>query len=1266
MATSQSQSATSLADWNKRAAKYNALGIDPAVYTPIAQYDMNRTETTDAPPMSNLEADLSVYAAATQSQPISHGPKSPVASKDPLADIGTFLGNAGADARNIVLGIPRGVATSVIDLFKPSTYRDIGRALEGRDPTTNTRETGGLGGYVRGLAAAPELGTLIPGLSDVADLTTAAGRQQLLTHPVSAVADIAPYVGRFTRLAATGSIAALSDTERASLAADPSALAAAAAGKPIVFGLRAADRTIVTKAALSGRLGASIQRVARAAQAAGADPFFEVRGLPSDAQLGIGQYAIRRQLAHANLDTFGKAVSTAVSRQTAEAYRQSTAFRSELNKLVKPIVEQAGGGERGAREVARFSEKIRTGDFSDLTNYEQSIIPKLREYESRFRERGVQSGDLTSITDPFGEGYEGVFAAESPVAKHYAKLQTLTDRLSQAQSKLAAELDRQRAQAEPRTIPEREISVTRGPRAGTTYTRLERTTSTPVALPPNRWTRDIRLPTTGTQPISHTIGFVRKGERDLQNRVEALTRQHQAQLARFQTAYIRHPPPALDPRILIQMQDYARRETRARYNVAADTPTAAERNSLYVAGKLDEFNQTMERINNDPSMAALRSLVGKQQWDTHLTDVVQENARLAASGNGPIYFHTVTTSDLTHGSVTRVKLVNQRAGDEVEGMYRDASLKYNANTVFNFVAGFTRSALDTFERDGMRSVYEGTVENGRLAGGLKSLEKVRGTAGDKGSLYDHYLNLARITHPNLTQQSLANYATQLLHKEWVPYDYTDRGIRWTPPAEATPATMYLPKSVANNLRSFAEGDTNRLFSNPIYRKGMRVFRTSVLYGPRHFAHTVLGGMMPMLASEPRAFLELARSFPHWRALMSGTADERFYAMPALFKHVSDWTVDEAFQMRAGYQVGNMLKQYWAKTGKRVSDGLGEFETIAHSMYQYSVYASKRKHGMDPDLAVEAARQVVVNFDSMSPFERTVMKQMMPFYSFTRFAMQYMLKYPTDHPLRFSALTQMGSQTAEEWSNSGLPMEMMADIFFGKPSAQGNQFGVSYANMNPFRSVFNEFTFGGLISSLNPAIGSLFEMAGVNVLSGSPASLYPKAQYNPNTGGLSAAPPSVPGRLLLGAEQIVPQLNWVDLIGQVNSTIRTTDPAAFDRALWSAANLPFTPSMWNIPQERSEQSQSLYTLAQQAVSEYTRYGNPQILNRFNLIPFESHLYTPQQFESWWNNLSSQYASLYPNIDPRSLIPSSGYVIPGASVSGNASTGLLGQITTGPTG
>jgi hypothetical protein len=88
-------------------------------------------------------------------------------------------------------------------------------------------------------------------------------------------------------------------------------------------------------------------------------------------------------------------------------------------------------------------------------------------------------------------------------------------------------------------------------------------------------------------------------------------------------------------------------------------------------------------------------------------------------------------------------------------------------------------------------------------------------------------------------------------------------------------------------------------------------------------------------------------------------------------------------------------------------------------------------------------------------------------------------------------------------------------------------------------------------------------------------------------------------------------------------------------------LPFTPSSYNIPVQRAKESTALYQVAQQAVTEYTKTRNPSgPIGRFNLIPFQGHLYTPAQFETWYNNLAREYSKIYPGIDPKALIPTSG--------------------------
>lgn len=1177
----KSELQTALSDWNKRAAQYAAAGIPQEVYLPIAQHDFQNTFSNDSQPMTSLEANLAVMSAFQNHPEVQQSPRH---AGGILGDIGTVASNLIPNAQNIITGLPSGLAHLGEELVNPKTYETDAKVL---GDVVRGKEKGGLGGDLRALAGAPLLG-LVPGLTDAAALTTKAGRQSLLENPITAAADVAPFAGPATRLGASTAMVGLSDADRAAIASSPTALAAAAAGKPILFGLRTADRSVFSKAALSGKLGSDIQRVAQRAQAAGDDPYFQLRGLQAGQSLGLGQYAARKSLARISMDPLGRQISTAVSRKMGDVYRQSDLYKARLNEIYQPILE-----EGGPRALASFSDKIRKGDFSNLTPAETAALPKIREVETEIRDRGLRSGDLAQ-TDI------GVYSSSAPPALNYAKLQKAKDDLAAAMDSYDSELARSAdIQAQGRAVPQ--ISVT-----------------TPDLAPEGKGGPGLEpgLPA----KMGEYTRVVPKREAEAAAKLKKAQQKHDAALKRYQKSYLKNPPPVLHPTLKDQMRSIVEADYRARNNVAATAPSDQQVANAATSGKLGEFQEAIKTIQNTQSLQKLKSYMGADEWKQAWSDIVNTTLKEAREGFAPVYFHDVAAKELERGNTFRVRVVKDAAQDVTEGPYREKAFGVSTGSVFNVYAGQVQAGMETIARDGMRVLHD------------EHLKPMTRTHDD---LEGFYRKIAEQTFHKRTQQSLGGYAHQLMMREWAPYEFDNKGMRWDV-TNPTPKTTYLPKDVARNLQSFAKNE-NRLFSNPVYRGGMKIFRTSVLYGPRHWAHIVIGGLMPISLAHPGAYLDMVRAFPHFRALMDGTEDEKVLAMPGLYKHPSNWTLDNAMDLQVGYKMGSALKEFWNKTGVRLSDGMKRVEDMAQSMYQYGVYANQVRKGADPEVALEEGRRMVVNMDSMAPFERTIMKQVMPFYSFTRFAMSYLLRFPLDHPLRYSVLTKLGTQASQDWQNSGLPLDMMSLIYFGKPNKNGNVFTISYRNANPFRSVFNVFTFGGFLSSLNPAISSAFAFTGGDVLAGT-GGLYPKQALNSQTGGLAASRPA--GDFLQGLEQFVPELNWPDLWFGVSSNTRKSDPQAFQRELWNAANLPFTPSSYNVPVERAKVEASNYKLAQQSVTGFTKTLNPEgEINRFNLIPFQGKLYTPGQFEKWYDNLAKQYERLYPGIDPKALIPSS---------------------------
>jgi hypothetical protein len=221
------------------------------------------------------------------------------------------------------------------------------------------------------------------------------------------------------------------------------------------------------------------------------------------------------------------------------------------------------------------------------------------------------------------------------------------------------------------------------------------------------------------------------------------------------------------------------------------------------------------------------------------------------------------------------------------------------------------------------------------------------------------------------------------------------------------------------------------------------------------------------------------------------------------------------------------------------------------------------------------------------------------------------------------LSQLSNQAQEEWG-TGLPQSMMNLFFIGTPNSKGNTWAVDLRNMNPFRSVASSFTLAGFLSSLNPAIQAPLAMAGFDTLSGS-GPLYPQLTFDPTSGSLTVQHPK--GGWAAGVEAFVPEFGGIDALFGISNNLRSlhaNDKGAFDRQLMNMFNIPFRPSVYNMPTVRSRLAENAYKGSQAAVTQFKKTGDFEgTIGRYNLIPYQGRLYTPQQFADYWRSLTASY-------------------------------------------
>ena len=1208
----RSELQTSTNYWTARAQKYQAAGIPAEVWKPIALKDMTSTYQLGSSPMTNETADVAVYSAwkgspAVAKQPPHHGGL--------FGGLETILGNVVHDTGGIITGLPRGVAHLAGELVTPSTY-----TTAGKDLSQALSDVGDPGKALRDLQSSPLL-DLIPGVDVAAKLTTGAGRTSLEEHPVSALLDILPITKPLSAVAgaslaarAGGELGAAS--EAASLAdklrgidlrsSDPSGLAALMAGRPVQAAARGIDR-----AGLARLAGGRTELGARAGELG----------------LGPGQYVARRGLARANLDQVGKSASRILHQGQLGTVQEVHDFTTgELAGMFKELgtADRKGNWQPNMEAINAFTEKATLGDLASMTPEEAAVYERLAQWRADEQARLVESGQLAHVP-----GY-GHYNPDSQVVKRWKAL-----------AKAKAKEERERAAAvvkHGRELTRSRASVDRTVRtAEQARDRLVRATARQrPGLAAPKGTLPDWVERGQTLEAKHALAVKARDEAKAGHEQLAArgprTAEHEAAKAgltkastKFDKAIVVEPPAHLQPWIKTTLAQRAVNAVKAR-DAAGKGPLDDHIDPEHVGQlrAIGDIHAVFKWMEQTPMMMGrLQTYLGDDEFKKLVGDTVQEALRRQSEGFAPLYIHHIAQGEMARPSEVRMAQVRDLKEAQLKQKLLDGG-----TSVMNMWVAMTREGVNSAERHNMQQAWDaGFAPHTKTTAELEGIyQRAHARLEARGKL-----------KPGQTW-------LQMLGNEWVKVDFDRYGIRHTS-RSATAEDTWLPKELARNLETAAgENRTSGIFEHGVYRAGMKVFRTSVLYGPRHFAHVVIGGIMPLLLDSPSALAEIPAV---WRIAHNAargqpfTGEVRGEAIPAGITSPFDYKVDAAtkyMNQAVGETHARILKDFWEKTGAKPGEKLAQWEHSAQMMYQLAVFSRDLRKSVSPVQAAEHARRLVVNLDEMSPLERTVFKQIMPFYSFTRFATRFLAHLPFDHPLRVAVLSRLSNQATEEWG-SGLPMTMMSLFYFGHPNAAGNQWTVNLRNMNPFRSLSNQFTLAGFLSSLNPMLTAPFQAAGFRTLSGS-GQLYPEITYDPTTGQLVAAHPK--GGPWTAAEAFVPELGVIDALtgqsDQFRSLLSSGDSQATWRELNNLLNIPFTVSQYNIPNTRARVAKDELTSAKNAVTQFEKTGDFEgTIGRYNLIPYQGRLIPPEQLQAYWQQLTARYAQQYPGASVRAVLP-----------------------------
>jgi len=309
-----------------------------------------------------------------------------------------------------------------------------------------------------------------------------------------------------------------------------------------------------------------------------------------------------------------------------------------------------------------------------------------------------------------------------------------------------------------------------------------------------------------------------------------------------------------------------------------------------------------------------------------------------------------------------------------------------------------------------------------------------------------------------------------------------------------------------------------------------------------------------------------------------------------------------------FRSGRTMRRFFdesqaARLAKGVIKKSFDFNQFFDDMYRSTAYL----YGTDKALAkgltqqgaemagVNLARKVLQDTAGLTPFERSVLRQVFPFYAWNSHVVRYAMKYPFDHPIRAALVGGISRQALDDLGQGGTT-NMLDTLSFGNKDKEGNQYGIRAASFNPFNDLGNFFSVAGWMGATNPLITTFLEQVGLDPQSGQ-GELYPTLRYDQETGRMTTVKDNPLTALALNT---LPHAQFISNITQSNAEFRQlmhSDPDAARRMLLSNVGIPVLTPKIN-PFERGYNPAEKYVSAEikrqelntKILSEYLRQGN----------------------------------------------------------------------------
>lgn len=1207
--------------WQRRLAQLNGAGINPAPALELARTDLARIAQGGSALPEDQVVSM-VYSAYTGSPAITAQPsKSTGTDLNPFHIAGNVMKDASADVRSFIPGLVH----EGLDIVNPHKWEELFAQAQ-------QFHTGSISDMAKEVQALPIIGPLIPGM-----FALSAGTSGITHHPLNFMIDVAAVVSTGTKLAAIPLDASDSAINAALKEGHPVQAVAKATGleerftqllekqgasKPITDLARAGHYTAAAGLGLTPLRDSqwAYMPVWRAYNGLAIlySRLLHDRGLKLLDSLGLQNLTLeQRNQLFLDASTFdiryAKPAEHANPQQIADARGDTRlAFTGTDDYIAYTNIDPAANVEaplfwssdqarRNSPQGMDIHEvRVNPADisFHDGNYYGKNYLPnkyytpkeievlqQIRTLSNKFDIRQKIQNGFRSIIIPGSGGRTELFPKDSlpdkaqraaQSAQHTVRAQML--KLNGAQHQLLkAQNNADRALQEARNVFAKH-------QAGTATDAEARAAQKAVEDTQNKLMDAKRAVTDHNRVLRDKRDLATAAEKAL---TDALTKSRPTRYNQLVENMVR---------------------ARVKQEAISRAQLQAAGLSMSLQQAHDMYAEIASRVNAAHSREELASIVGTDTFNRIQEESFNDWQQLISAGYDPIWIHQISPQWYESKIFAHVRPLSQNISrSEVEQV-----LDYKPQ-VLDIHARLTGEAMLYFQNEATRQFIDFLAHK---TGAVRKEDDIR--------------TELRQRFPEPSQWTKIEKIIGTEYVEWKnPHD---------------PANKYVTtRGVKSGLDKIMTPSGRLAFKT--LRPAHHVFEVAVLSGPRHLVHVTVGGLVQVALQEPGTLFDpevLAHPVALIRALRSGNVPAELTQFHAELQHaiqsgqivkgMYEKNMDQLHGFRASSRLGNWFGQALDKTGIHTAEEkLNHFENMTTDFYRAAVYIHKLRGGADNEAALAAVNKTLIDVTNMTPFESTVIRNIFPFWSYTKHILRYVLTYPADHPLRASILSHL-AQHIEDTDNSGDPARLSKLFFLGQPDASGNVETVDFSNLNPFRSISSVFSWAGFLSGLAPELQLVLRGYGLNTLTGAP-DLHQNYTYDAYTGTRTTKRPGISPLDFAGA--FIPQAELLDHFFQFSDTmkyLKANDKEAYQRSMFQEMNLPFSVAPINIYDVRAKSAAAQYREAQDALSNAMRTGNTDPLRSYIAVPFEGQLYPADQVANYIDN----FHLIFPQFAPKAVI------------------------------